>query len=115
MPTTTARHSFLPLRDDVQAALLASYPDLIARLAWSRARIVAHQRIRLRELVTHATAHSPFHARRLAGVDVDGLDPEDMSALPVMTKTQMMNEFDDVVTDRRLGLRRVEEALTGAG
>jgi phenylacetate-coenzyme A ligase PaaK-like adenylate-forming protein len=115
MPTTTARNSFLQLRDDLQTALLASYPDLIARLAWSRVQIVAHQRVRLRELVGHAVAYSPFHARRLAGIDVDALDPEDMSALPVMTKTQMMNEFDDVLTDRRLRHGVVEDALASAG
>src|SRR5688572_20556926 len=114
MPTTTAL-AFPQLRDDVQSRLIASYPELIARLSWSRAQILAHQRVRLRELVAHAAAHSPFHARRLARLDIDSLDPEDLSRLPVMTKTQMMNEFDDVVTDRRLNLRVVEDALAAAG
>jgi phenylacetate-CoA ligase len=117
MPTTaTTQHSsFRPLRDELQSALLANYPELIARLRWSRAQIVAHQRLRLRELVAHAVVHSPFHARRLAGLDIDALAPEDLSALPVMTKTQMMNEFDDVLTDRRLTYRAVEAALAAAG
>jgi phenylacetate-CoA ligase len=114
MPTTTLR-AFPQLRDDLQSALLASYPELIARLRWSRAEILAHQRARLRELVAHAAAHSPFHARRLVGINVDSLDPRDLSALPVMTKTEMMNEFDEVVTDRRLSLGSVDDALAAAG
>jgi hypothetical protein len=33
--------AFPHLRDDLQSALLASYPELISRLRWSRAEIVA--------------------------------------------------------------------------
>jgi phenylacetate-CoA ligase len=115
MPTTTTAATVHLLRDELQAALLASYPELIARMRWSRARIVAHQRVRLRELLAHAVAHSPYHARRLAGLDVGAVEPEDLSQLPVMTKAQMMDEFDDVLTDPRLTRRGVEHALAAAG
>lgn len=60
----------------------------------------------LRRLLVHAVEHSPFHRRRLEGVDLD-----DLSALPVMTKAQMMDELDDVFTDRRLTRSAVESAL----
>jgi phenylacetate-coenzyme A ligase PaaK-like adenylate-forming protein len=116
MPTTTTpKHSFHPLRERLQTELLASYPELIERLGWSRAQIEAHQRRQLRELVAHAQEHSPFHARRLRGVDPASLDPRDLSRLPVMTKSQMMDELDDVFTDRRLTRRAVEESLAEAG
>ncbi len=39
------------------------------------------------------------------------MDPGDLSALPVMTKTQMMDALDDVFTDRRLSRGAVESAL----
>src|SRR5262249_39283919 len=42
-------------------------------------------------------------------------DPADLSALPVMTKTAMMDELDDVFTDRRLGRADVEAALAATG
>jgi hypothetical protein len=41
MPTATLR-AFPHLRDDLQSALLASYPELISRLRWSRAELVAY-------------------------------------------------------------------------
>ena len=66
-------------------------------------------------LLAHAVKHSPFHRERLAGLDVDRIDPLDLSALPVMTKHDMMSVFDDVVTNRSLNLELVEEALAAAG
>ena len=66
MPTTTTpTRSFDDLHDRLQTALLASYPELIRRLAWSREEIEAHQQERLRSLLTYAVERSPFHARRL--------------------------------------------------
>ena len=58
---------------------------------------------------------SPFHARRLAGIDPAEVDPTDLRALPVMTKAQMMDELDDVLTDRRLTRADVEETLAATG
>ena len=46
---------------------------------------------------------------------MDRIDPRDLSALPVMTKHDMMSAFDDVVTNRSLNLELVEEALAAAG
>ncbi|GEL19111.1 AMP-binding protein [Pseudonocardia asaccharolytica] len=115
MTATTATSPFVALRDRTNAALLAAYPELIARLDWDRARIVAHQRLRLQALLAHAAAHSPFHSRRLRGIDLDAVGPADLATLPVMTKAEMMNELDDVFTDRRLTHRAVEEALAAAG
>jgi phenylacetate-coenzyme A ligase PaaK-like adenylate-forming protein len=103
------------LRSALQEGLVASYPELIARTRWDRARIVAHQRERLRSLLRDAIASSPFHARRLRGIDPDDVDPTDLSALPVMTKAQMMEELDEVFTDRRLTRADVEGALAATG
>ncbi|MGY1640991.1 phenylacetate--CoA ligase family protein [Geodermatophilus sp. SYSU D00703] len=102
------------LREDLQRELLSGYDDLIPRTAWGRDRIRAHQRVRLRALLRHAVRRSPFHADRLAGVDVDRVDPSDLSALPVMSKTDLVAHFDDVVTDRSVTRDRVEAALARA-
>lgn len=116
MPTTTtSKQSFRALRDRLQPSLLASFPDHVARIGWSRAEIAAHQRDRLSVLLAHAVEHSPFHARRLRGIDPAAVDPGDLSQLPVMTKAEMMSELDDVYTDRRLSRSAVERALAAAG
>ena len=96
-------------------ALLASFPEHVARIGWSRAQIAAHQQHRLSALLAHAVEHSPFHARRLRGIDTAAVDARDLSQLPVMTKSEMMTELDDVFTDRRLTRCEAERALAGAG
>ena len=107
MPTTTApKHSFHAVRDGLQTSLLASYPEHVARIGWNRAQIARHQQDRLSALLAHAVEHSPFHARRLRGIDIGAVDARDLSQLPVMTKSEMMAELDDVFTDRRLTRRR---------
>jgi len=106
VPAATER-----LRERTAFELAARLPDHLGRLSWDRARLAAHQRDRLRELLAHAAANSPFHARRLAGIGIDRFEVADLPRLPVMTKTEMMSQFDDVVTDRRLSLRRIQAHL----
>jgi phenylacetate-coenzyme A ligase PaaK-like adenylate-forming protein len=93
----------------------AGEAEQLARQTWRSERIKREQRDGLHTLVLHAAEHSPFHRRRLAGIDLAGVDPADLSALPVMTKTQMMDALDDVFTDRRLGRDAVESALAATG
>lgn len=103
--------TFEDLRRRFQAATAQALPDHIERAGWSGEQIASHQRQQLRRLLAHAIAHSPYHARRLRGVDPRGVELRDLPSLPVMTKADMMANFDDVVTDRRLSRAAVEECL----
>jgi len=91
--------------------LMAQLP----RLGWDAGRLAAYQAGRLRPVLARAIERSPFHARRLAHIDPDRFGLADLGRLPVMTKAQMMASFDEVVTDRRLTLSRVENHLRAAG
>ena len=48
---------------------------------------------------------------RLAGVDVDAVTGADLAAIPTMTKTDVMEHWDEIVTDRRLTLELAEAHL----
>ncbi|MGB9224389.1 hypothetical protein [Mycobacterium sp.] len=109
---TTAWERF---QDDVKTAVLAGMPHDIARLTWTSEQIDLAQRDGLHALLRHAVEHSPFHRRRLKGIDLSAVEPGDLSALPVMTKSEMMDALDDVFTDRRLRSRDVEAALAVTG
>src|SRR5262249_44352345 len=74
--------------------------------------IEAVQRRRLRSLVAHAKAHSPFYAERLRNIDPDRFE---LSDLPTVTKTQMMQNFDHFLTDRQAKLRDLEAFVSDAG
>jgi phenylacetate-coenzyme A ligase PaaK-like adenylate-forming protein len=84
-------------------------PEHLQRLDWDDDRLAVHQAERLRALLDHARERSPWHAERLAGIDVADLD--DLPRLPVMTKRDLMDRFDHVVTDRRLTRAAVEAHL----
>ena len=87
----------------------------LERCSWDRATLEAHQEQGLRALLGHAIERSPFHRRRLSGVDPSGFRLADLATLPVMTKDEMMASFDDIVTDPRLSLDVVEAHIAGMG
>ena len=62
-----------------------------------------------------AAREAPWHRHRLERIDVDALDSEDLSTLPVMSKTEMMEHLDEVLTDSRLTRAGLEAHLAGAG
>jgi phenylacetate-CoA ligase len=99
------------LRARMAAAMAAQLPDHVRRLSWSPAELAAFQRDRLRGLLARAIERSPFHAARLRGVDPGRFELGDLPGLPVMTKAQMMEDFDAAVTDRRLTRNLVERHL----
>jgi phenylacetate-CoA ligase len=75
--------------------LLASrLPEHVGRLGWDAGQLAGHQRDRLRALLAVAAERSPFHARRLAGVDPGRFELAQLAELPVMTKQQLMASFD---------------------
>jgi len=110
-PTPT-RHTALQTR--ASAELTWRLSQYTGRLSWDSGQLARHQREQLRVLLGHAAGHSPFHARRLRGLDPARFEISDLARLPVMTKSQMMDEFDDVVTDRRLSRRLVEQHLAAS-
>jgi phenylacetate-CoA ligase len=98
--------------DDLRSRHSARYGELFGvlteRLSWSRDQIEQHQTEELRVLVTLARARSPWHRDRLADVDVEALTRDDLDQLPVMTKRDLMANWDEIVTDPRLNLALAE-------
>jgi phenylacetate-CoA ligase len=100
--TTTTSAGLDLLRARMAAAVGGRMPGHIERLGWNAPQLAGWQRARLRALLARAIDRSPFHAARLAGIDPGRFELADLPRLPVMTKAQMMERFDEVVTDRRL-------------
>lgn len=65
-----------------------------------REQIEYHRDQRLRSLVHHAREHSPFHAERMRGLDLDA--PDLLARLPTMDKQSMMEDLPRVLTAPRL-------------
>jgi phenylacetate-coenzyme A ligase PaaK-like adenylate-forming protein len=79
------------------------------RERWPRERLERWQDERLQRLAAHAREHSPLWRERLPAGRVR------LSDLPVLTKAEMMERWDDVVTDRALRRDELLEYLEGLG
>jgi phenylacetate-CoA ligase len=76
------------------------------RCRWTRAEVERHQARRVSELRRFAMERSPFYRRFHRG-----LENRLLAELPILTKTTMMENFDDLVTDRSLRLADAEAFL----
>jgi phenylacetate-CoA ligase len=93
--------------------LTALMPEHVQRLRWPADRLHQERRDRLRDLLRVAKASSPWHRDRLAGIDPDRFEEADLASLAPMTKDDLMANWGQVVTDRRLTLDVVEGHLAG--
>lgn len=87
-------------------------PEIIAEatatLKGGASAIQQRQGEKLAALVAHARAHSAYYRKRLAHL------PErvtDVRTLPVLTKQDLMGNFDDIVTDHSVNLADVERFI----
>jgi len=92
-------------------------PEYVARIEWSWDQVPSERLRALRELLAVAVERSPWHRERLVGLDFSQLSEADVESLPVMTKADLMDNFDEIVTDRRISRALCEAHLeddTGA-
>ena len=88
--------------------------ELLSHDRWSRDQVLAYQRARLQDILRHAFERSPYY-REAFGADAPD---RPLESLPTLPKSVLVEEFDRIVTDKRL--RRVdleaflEEADAGA-
>ena len=83
---------------------------LIERNGWPRERLLDHQQRELRRVLQHAVTASQFYRETLADL-VARKAP--LAEFPVLTKRLLMDNFDHIVTDRRLSRRSIERHLAG--
>ncbi|NUQ76843.1 MAG: phenylacetate--CoA ligase family protein [Polyangiaceae bacterium] len=79
---------------------------LRSRERWSAERLAAHRAGQLELLRRHAFARSPFYRRFH-----HGLEMKPLHELPILTKTELMSNFDELVTDRAVRLADVRAHL----
>ena len=91
-------------------ALVTRAGELLAIDRWSRDALLGLQRTRLRALLEHAVARSPYYREAL------GPDAPDrpLESLPTLPKPLLMERFDEIVTDDRLRLAGLEAFLAEA-
>jgi phenylacetate-coenzyme A ligase PaaK-like adenylate-forming protein len=79
-------------------------PAEAEKCTWPLERLHALRDERLRALVRVAKERSPWHSRRLGHIDPETLSGDDLTPISPMTKADLMANWDEIVTDRRLNL-----------
>lgn len=79
----------------------------------SPAELMRHQHEQLAGLLRYASEHSVFHRERIAGRDL-GRDLE-LADLAPMSKADLVERYEDVVTDPRLTRETLERHVGGMG
>jgi putative adenylate-forming enzyme len=74
---------------------------------WTRAELADHQAVAVKALRDHAMARSRFYQRFHRG-----FENKPLHELPILTKAQLMDSFDDLVTDPKIGRADVEQHLS---
>ena len=85
-------------------AFFERLPSEVEKVTWPLEKLHALRDERLRALILKAKKESPWHARRLKHIDPDKLSGDDLSEIPTMTKSDLMNHWDEIVTYRNLNL-----------
>ncbi|MDO8388095.1 MAG: hypothetical protein Q7T13_17080 [Polaromonas sp.] len=80
----------------------AGFWEAVERLDWPASKLRAERERRLRHLLRVAKRDSPWHARRLRHIDPESFSEEQLEEIPPMTKDDLMDNFDEIVTDRRI-------------
>jgi phenylacetate-coenzyme A ligase PaaK-like adenylate-forming protein len=94
--------TFEELRVRHAADLYAAFPQYAGQLRWSAAQLRPERERRMRALLATAKERSPWHRQRLRNIDAATFTEDDLSTLPTMSKDDLMDNFEAIVTDRRL-------------
>lgn len=73
----------------------------------NRSQIERTQTLRLRAMLAYAKANSVWYKRALKHIDPANFTYDQLSALPILNKRDVMDHWNDMVTDKRL---RIDEA-----
>ncbi len=88
------------------------YSNYEQRLDYSLPRLKAYRNHRLRQLLHYAKKYSPWYQKELASTNLDYFSESNLSDLTPMNKFTLMKHWDEIVTDRRLNLKLVEQHIS---
>jgi hypothetical protein len=83
-------HEYEVLRQQHVALFTRLIPLHVKRLSWSVEQLRIERRDRLRDLLRIALSSSSWHRQRLAGIDPDLFEEDDLQHIRPMTKDDLM-------------------------
>ena len=93
---------FETLRSQHLKEVRAYTAEAVDRLSWTREQVLEEQTRRLRKIIGHAQQSSLFYADRLGHIEASTFEVSDLVNIPPLTKNEVMENWDRLVTDSRL-------------
>jgi phenylacetate-CoA ligase len=103
--------SYEELRQKHVADSYSQFREYKDRVSWPADRLQKEREDRLRILIDVAKERSPWYQQRLAAIDTQKFSEADLESIPPMTKHDLMENWDDIVTDPRLNLELVNSHI----
>jgi phenylacetate-CoA ligase len=69
------------------------------------------QERKLKDMLAYAKEHSPWYKQSLAHIDVDKFKIADFEKIPIMNKRELMDNWNEIVTDKNLKLGKASSFL----
>ncbi|OGV44120.1 MAG: CoF synthetase [Legionellales bacterium RIFCSPHIGHO2_12_FULL_42_9] len=91
--------------------MMEDFPNHYNNLYCSSDALQTLRNTRLQSLLHYAKTNSPWYKKEFAHIDIDTITEQNLAELPSLNKVTLMNNWDDIVTDRRLSLKLVEKHL----
>ena len=85
--------------------------EAINHLQWTREQVQEEQTRALRRVLAHAQQSSPFYADRLSHIEASTFEVSDLTKIPPLTKHEVMEHWNRLVTDPHLQLEEVTAHL----
>lgn len=92
-------------------AMEMALPELIRNIYLPTPQLQALREQRLRALLRHCYQCSAWYREHLNVNDIECFTMADLKKLPILTKTQLMEHWDSIVTDPRLSSKLVEKHI----
>ena len=101
----------MPYMRDFQSVMsvLKLKKELVKSQSMSPGELSRLQDLKLRSILRYATANSLFYQGLYKGIDIENCM---LSDLPIIIKRMMMDNYDDLVTDKRLNRNDLREFLS---
>ena len=78
---------------------------------FNREQIAILQELRLREMLAYAKKYSKWYEKSLRNIDPYHFSLQNLTEIPIMNKRDVMDNWDHIVTDKRLNFKNANDFL----
>ena len=90
------------IRKEIYKNLQKEIPQHLKRIKWKREQILENQEKELKKLLKYVKANSLWYREKLRDIDPEDFSYKDISKLPILTKDDLMDNWNDIVCDKNI-------------